>query len=511
MIKKIYRISDQRGGNTLIDGISKYRCFCNFLDTFGKQGLTIIADNIKPETEALLKSHVADVHATALGNSGSFVYALDMAVRYSDDAIVYFVEDDYLHMPDAENILREGLARADYVSLYDHPDKYMSSGPNPFVSDGGEATRVILTRSTHWKYTNSTTMTFAARVKTVKQDYDLLNQHCRTDIPLDFKMFTTLRQHGRELITPIPGRSTHCDHFPSPFFFTSRSTPTRCIPEPAYQNMKRNPQPIPVIVPYYRNRQQLDKCIEHLNRQTVPVDIFIRDNSVNNVYFTAAVNEGIKRYLNHDVQYMLILNQDMYLESDAVEKMVQFMNSHPECGIGTPLQLDPRNPDYVIYAGGLAAFPVGQHMHGELSEFTKDTPIAWGNGACMIIRKDMVEEIGMLDKNLVFFASDSDYSFTARTRGWQVWRIANARGVHDLHGAGGATDNPEIELLKLRDLMYFSKKWLTAEAFREMSYEGRRLTPANVSNLVSELKKAIGDTKTRLEEADSSLFVGKTN
>jgi hypothetical protein len=187
----------------------------------------------------------------------------------------------------------------------------------------------------------------------------------------------------------------------------------------------------------------------------------------------------------------------MYLAKNAVEEMVNFMELHPQCGIGTPLQLDPENPACVIYAGGLNAFPLGQHQHGNFADLSEDAPIVWGNGACMILRKAMVQEIGLLDNNLIFFASDSDYSFTARSRGWQVWRIANARGVHDLHGAGGATDNLEIELLKLNDLLYFSKKWLTGESFKEMAYEGRQLSPEVIANLVSELEKAIGDVESQ--------------
>ena len=490
MIKKIYRISDNRDGSTLIDGISKYQCFSNFIEIFGKHGVTIVADNVKPETETLLKSQVKDLHLTTLGNSKSFVYALDLAVQYPDDAIVYFVEDDYLHMSGAENIIIEGLERADYVSLYDHPDKYMSPGPNPFVQDGGEATKVMLTRSTHWKYTNSTTMTFAARVKTLKQDYEVLKQHCAPDIPLDFRMFTILLQRGRKLSTPIPARSTHCDHFPSPFFFNTRSGSKPYSLEPAIQIKNRNPGTIPVIIPFYKNKHQLEKCIQHLNRQNVPVEVFVRDNSVDNIYFTAAVNEGIKKYLDQDCKYMLILNQDMYLESDAVAEMLKFMDSHPECGIGTPLQLDPQNPDNVIYAGGFDAFPVGRHLHGKASGFTDDAPVVWGNGACMILRKEMVQEIGLLDKNLVFIASDSDYSFMARSRGWQVWRIVKARGIHE-HGAGGKTDNMEIELLKLRDLRYFSKKWLNGDLYKTLAYEGAKLTPEFVDGVTVKLETVI--------------------
>jgi outer membrane scaffolding protein for murein synthesis (MipA/OmpV family) len=61
---------------------------------------------------------------------------------------------------------------ASFVSLYDHPDKYLppSQGGNPYCEGGAEDTRVYLTKSTHWKITNSTTMTFAATVSTLKKN-----------------------------------------------------------------------------------------------------------------------------------------------------------------------------------------------------------------------------------------------------------------------------------------------------------------------------------------------------
>jgi tetratricopeptide (TPR) repeat protein len=248
---------------------------------------------------------------------------------------------------------------------------------------------------------------------------------------------------------------------------------------------------IPVIIPGYKKQDQLDKCITHLKAQNVEAEIFIRDNSVDNVSFTRAINEGIRKYLDKDCQYILLLNQDMYLEPNAIEEMMKFMDSHPQCGIGTPLQLHSENPDYVVYAGGLDAFPFGRHQQGPLSEFTKDEQLFWGNGACMILRKEMILEIGLLDENLVFIGSDSDYCFTARSRGWQVWRIANARGVHE-HGASGAVPDVEMDLLKLKDMLYFSKKWLTGRIYKELSYEGKNCTPEVIDTINAQAYNTIG-------------------
>ena len=100
---------------------------------------------------------------------------------------------------------------AEFVSLYDHPDKYLSpdNGGNPFCKGGAEDTRVYLTESCHWKVTNSTTMTFAAEIKTLKENEEILRKHTSGTHPNDFQMFLELRKNYKLLITPIPGYATH--------------------------------------------------------------------------------------------------------------------------------------------------------------------------------------------------------------------------------------------------------------------------------------------------------------
>ncbi len=219
MLKLIYRICDHRDGGTKIPQINKRQCFLNFVEVFGTDNLMIIADNTRQETIDFLSRFTSSIERTSLGNAASFVHALDIAVQFEDDQPIYLVEDDYIHTLKGPQYIAEGLERADYVSLYDHSDKYMTNSPNPLVSGGGENTKVILTPSIHWKYTNSTTMTFATRAKTLKADQQVFRHYCSGSTPLDYFIFRKIAETGKTLITPIPGQSTHCDEYPSPFIF----------------------------------------------------------------------------------------------------------------------------------------------------------------------------------------------------------------------------------------------------------------------------------------------------
>ena len=133
-------------------------------------------------------------------------------IRRNNNDNVYFIENDYLHRENSCKVLKEGLNLGSaFVSLYDHPDKYMEPdrGYNPYCEGGAEDTRVYLTHSCHWKITNSTTMTFASKVITLKRTEQILRKHTSETHPHDFEMFIELREQNELLITPIPGYSTH--------------------------------------------------------------------------------------------------------------------------------------------------------------------------------------------------------------------------------------------------------------------------------------------------------------
>lgn len=195
---------------------------------------------------------------------------------------------------------------------------------------------------------------------------------------------------------------------------------------------------IPAVIPFFRHRDKLDRCLTHLARQTRPVEPVVIDNNETNRYFTVAVNEGLRRSLASPSPYYLIMNQDMYLAEDAVERLVSFMEAHPRCGIASPLQLSTTSPGHVDFAGATEAFPLGFYLNGPRDSFREDREVHWAGGGCLMLRAETVREIGLLDPNMRFLGSDADYCFTAR-----------ARGVVGL-GRGGGSRPPRSRIIEIR-------------------------------------------------------------
>ena len=245
---------------------------------------------------------------------------------------------------------------------------------------------------------------------------------------------------------------------------------------------------IPAIIPYFRAPEKLERCIAALDLQVeIPIDLYVRDNSVDNILFTKAVNEGLKQFCYLDqYEFSLIINQDAYLRPGCLADLVKALHDNPRCGIACPVQLTEDN--IVTWCGSMDAYPYGVHAGKNSSTPIIPFETFWANGACMLVRNSMVREIGLLDENMLFICSDSDYSFTARARGWSVMVVPTAEVEHALD-ASGSSDTPVwLSKQKLEDQIYFAKKWLTGDIYRELSYEGKRLT----NNFVrAEMNKSI--------------------
>jgi hypothetical protein len=197
-----YRISDKGRPKEKLPNGDRFSCLKNAVTEFGAENIFIIADNCGPETLDFIRSFTEQglvFEETSLGNSGSFIYMLDKIIAsHKPNDSVYLLEDDYLHLPGAKKVILEGLEIADYVTLYDHPDKYKldGNGGNPFNYKRLQKTRVYLTASTHFRECNSTTMTFSCKAKTLTDDYKIWKKYTKTFIPLDFYAFCEITQNS---------------------------------------------------------------------------------------------------------------------------------------------------------------------------------------------------------------------------------------------------------------------------------------------------------------------------
>lgn len=176
----LFRISSKGYPKIKVENINKFDSLSNLIRMFKGWEFICVADNCDEALVSRLKTeyHFNQLIETKLGNPGSFwrLYAIALEFAQEED-IFYFVEDDYLHLSESQAAIEEGLKYFDYVTLYDHPDKYkLSNVPlNPYTKKNhySELTEIVKGANHIWRTSNSTTMTFAVKGKILKEDADI--------------------------------------------------------------------------------------------------------------------------------------------------------------------------------------------------------------------------------------------------------------------------------------------------------------------------------------------------
>lgn len=130
-----------------------------------------------------------------------------MRKNYSDDDWIYFLENDYLHNHNWLEKLYSLICSPipfHYVSLYDHKDKYQYSKRFHEMHTDLKS-KIYITDNHHWRTTPSTCASFLVAMKTLREDYDVLQVGL-----MDHQIFDILvNKRNRILLSPIPGLSTH--------------------------------------------------------------------------------------------------------------------------------------------------------------------------------------------------------------------------------------------------------------------------------------------------------------
>ena len=164
------------------------------------------------------------IEFTGGSDFASFKHCLDAIEKANlkDNDIVYLVEDDYLHREGWADILLEAFSSidVDYVTLYDHLDKYNHPAYEQLQS------KLVYTKSTHWRTTPSTCNTYSGKWATFKKHWKIHTKYCQRENAVgayDHSKFIELWNSGSNLISCVPGYSTHSEkQFLSPLINWSK-------------------------------------------------------------------------------------------------------------------------------------------------------------------------------------------------------------------------------------------------------------------------------------------------
>jgi hypothetical protein len=155
-----------------------------------------------------------------------------------------------------------------------------------------------------------------------------------------------------------------------------------------------------------------------------------------NYGFTGGNNIGIEyAQRNYNPDYFLLLNNDTIVEKSFLYYLVESFGLEDSIGIAVPKIYYYQQPEYIYYAGGylniLSGF--GEH-YGKMKRENETTNVSrevtFANGCAMMIKKEVIEKVGMLDNMFFAVGEDAEYSYRVRKRGYKIYYSSRARIWH---------------------------------------------------------------------------------
>jgi len=230
-----------------------------------------------------------------------------------------------------------------------------------------------------------------------------------------------------------------------------------------------------IVIVSFNTLKILDKCLRSIyaSNPKISFEIFVVDNASldgssemvkakypdvkliqnsDNVGFAKANNQALRICSG---PYVLLLNSDTEILGNALDVMVEFMDNHQEAGMINPklvypnMELQPSPSKLLTFWKGAVWETIFwntrlHHVFGKEykykalekgRDYNKVTEIEWARGACLMIRREVLEQVGLLDENFFFGYEECDYNIRVARKGWKRYYVPHAVVIH--YGGGG--------------------------------------------------------------------------
>jgi len=161
-----------------------------------------------------------------------------------------------------------------------------------------------------------------------------------------------------------------------------------------------------------------------------------------NLRFAGGNNVGIRYAVEQGAELVLLLNNDTTVDKHFVSELVLPFVSDKTIGIGGAKIYYSSQPDRLWYAGGRIEWWKGWISHRGIREIDNGQHDRSGEtdyitGCCLLVRREVVERIGVLDNRYTMYGEDVDWCVRARKAGYSLWYVPSAKIWHKVSVSSG--------------------------------------------------------------------------
>jgi len=153
-----------------------------------------------------------------------------------------------------------------------------------------------------------------------------------------------------------------------------------------------------------------------------------------NLGYAGNNNVGIEAALRQAADWILVLNEDTILAPNCLDRLIETAETDAQAGILGPTVYHFDEPDVIQSAGGCLtpawnAFHLGQN-ESDQGQYDRPRPVEWISGCAILVKRQVIEQIGALDARFFYYWEETDWCTRARKRRWKVLHVPAAHIWH---------------------------------------------------------------------------------
>ncbi|MGC4029156.1 MAG: glycosyltransferase family 2 protein [Steroidobacteraceae bacterium] len=171
--------------------------------------------------------------------------------------------------------------------------------------------------------------------------------------------------------------------------------------------------------------------------------------------FAYGNNVAIRAMLGRhpDLRHVLLLNPDTLVRPGALRLLLDFMAAHPQVGVAGGVSEDPDGTPQACcfrFPSALSEFLTYAQIGLFDRLFSRSTLVVrkprepeevdWVSGAYVVVRREVIDDIGLLDEGYFLYFEETDFLLRARRSGWRCWHVPASRVVHLVGQSTGVND-----------------------------------------------------------------------
>lgn len=262
---------------------------------------------------------------------------------------------------------------------------------------------------------------------------------------------------------------------------------------------------VAIIVLNYKSQEETVECIaslEKVHKKDLEVEVIVVDNSpqdsggvikdkikktdslkielienTHNTGFTGGNNLGIVSALARGFDFFLILNNDTLLDENFLTHLIKKADSDKKVGITVPKiyfaaghefhknRYTKKDQGNVIwYAGGIIDWKSCTGVHRGVDEidtgqYNTSASTDYATGACMLIKRQLIENVGMFDEKHFLYYEDSDLSLRAKKKGWSIIYVPESIVWHKNAASTGGSGSGLQDYYITRNRLLFASRY----------------------------------------------------